>query len=263
MQNCICKIYLKNDEIGIGFLCKIPFNNNLLPALITNNNILNKIDINKYIKLNFNNEVKKIKIDKSRKIMYDKNKDIIIIEIKPNRDKIYNYLELDENDIYQNEKNIELESKKKEIYIIYYQNKEANVSNSLINKNKNYYCKIEEGSSYSPILSLKTFKVIGIHYSNYQIIKLYYGKLFKNLIDEFNKIKNEMNIIYKTDKEGEENIFGDEFVRNNKKNIELIINGNKSNLIEKYKLRKGENNIKIIINNKITNLEKMFYIVTH
>jgi len=45
-----------------------------------------------------------------------------------------------------------------------------------------------------------------------------------------------MNIIYRTDKEGDENIFGDEFVKNNKNNIELIINGNKSNLIEKCEL---------------------------
>ena len=41
--------------------------------------------------------------------------------------------------------------------------------------------------------------------------------------------------------------------------IKLIINGNKNDLIERYKLREGENNIKIIIKNKITNLENMFY----
>ena len=45
----------------------------------------------------------------------------------------------------------------------------------------------------------------------------------------------------------------------NKDNIELNINGNKSNLINKYKLKKGDNNIKIIIKNKITDLEYMFY----
>jgi len=48
-------------------------------------------------------------------------------------------------------------------------------------------------------------------------------------------------------------------VKNNKNNIELIINGNKNELISKYKLRKGENNIKIIIKNKISNLEDMLY----
>ena len=113
MENCICKIYLKNDKMGIGFLFKIPFHNKLLPVLITNNNIEN----NKIIKLIINNEEKEIKIDKSRKIFHDKNKDITIIEIKPNKDKIYNYLELDENDIYQNEKN--LKYKKRAIYIIF------------------------------------------------------------------------------------------------------------------------------------------------
>ena len=92
MENCFCKIYLKNDEIGIGFLCKFPFNNNILPVLIANNHILNSIYSNKYIKLKFNNEVKEIKIDNSRQkyIWHDKKIDITIIEIKPNKDKIYN-----------------------------------------------------------------------------------------------------------------------------------------------------------------------------
>ncbi len=27
MENCICKIYKKNDDIGIGFFCKIPYHN--------------------------------------------------------------------------------------------------------------------------------------------------------------------------------------------------------------------------------------------
>ena len=47
MENCICKIFLKKDEIGIGFLCKFPFNNNDLPVLITNNHIINNLENNK------------------------------------------------------------------------------------------------------------------------------------------------------------------------------------------------------------------------
>ena len=80
MENCIWKIYLKNDIIGIGFLCKIPFHYNLLPVLIIINNIFN--ENGKLIKLIINNEERDIKIDKSRKIYKDNN--IIIIEIKPN-----------------------------------------------------------------------------------------------------------------------------------------------------------------------------------
>ena len=44
-----------------------------------------------------------------------------------------------------------------------------------------------------------------------------------------------------------------------KKNIELKINGKKTNLIDKYKLKEGDNNITLIIKNKITNLSNMFY----
>ena len=65
MENCMCKIKLENGKKGIGFLCKIPFNNNLLPFLITNNYILNITDNNINIKLIFNNGVKKIKLDNS------------------------------------------------------------------------------------------------------------------------------------------------------------------------------------------------------
>ena len=104
MENCICKIYLDDGKKGTGFFCKIPFNNDLLPVLITNNHLLNENDIdnNKTIKLSINNEVKEIEIDNSRKRYSnsDKNIDITIIEIKPNKDGIDKYLELDEDDIY-------------------------------------------------------------------------------------------------------------------------------------------------------------------
>jgi len=236
MENSICKIYLKNDKIGIGFLCKIPFHNNLLPVLITNNNIFNEND--KIIKLIINNEEKEIKIDKSRKIYKDNN--IIIIEIRPNKDKIYDYLELDEYEIYS--ENIEYKS----IYIIYLYHEEISVSYDIRNE-------IIDNKEICPILSLKEFKIIGIY--NYKNI----NNSIKYIIDKFNNYKDEINIIYKTDEEGYENIFGDKFVENNKNNINLIINGNKNKLINRYKMRKGENNIKIIIKNKIRNLEYMFY----
>ena len=77
----------------------------------------------------------------------------------------------------------------------------------------------------------------------------------------FFKDKNKINLIYEKRKGSDytNNIFGEKFVENNKNNIELIINGKKSELIEKYELKEGENNIEIIIKNKIINLEYMFY----
>ena len=69
-----------------------------------------------------------------------------------------------------------------------------------------------------------------------------------------------INLIYEKNNndDSEEIIFGNKFVENNKNKIELIINNEKKNLIEKYKLKKGENKIQIIIKGEINNLEDMF-----
>ena len=76
-----------------------------------------------------------------------------------------------------------------------------------------------------------------------------------------NEIKDdkEINLIYKTEYKSKQKIFGKDFVKNNSINIELIINGNKSKLIEEYELKKGENNIKLIIKNNLTHIKYMFY----
>ena len=161
MENCICKINLENGKKGIGYLCKIDFHNNnknLLPVLITNNNILNEND--KILSLTINNELKKIIIDKSRKKYINIGKNIIIIEIKPNKDKIYDYLEFDEIYIYKNKEKLEYNNKL--IYIINYQNEEINVLYGLINDIIDNQ-EIEYGSI---ILSLETFKIIGIYVEN-------------------------------------------------------------------------------------------------
>ena len=73
------------------------------------------------------------------------------------------------------------------------------------------------------------------------------------------KYRNKINLINECDYDGYKNIFGKKFVENNKDNIELLINGIKSELIIKYKLKKGKNNIEIIIKNKINKFEYMFY----
>ena len=258
MENCICKIYSEIGSIGTGFFCKIPFYNNSLPVLITNYHVLNENDIkdNNTIKLSIYNEIKKIEIDNERKKYTDKRLDITIIEIRPNKDGINNYLEIDEKDIYA----------MKSIYILQYPKGELAVSYGLMeeikdNININYYCNTEEGSSGSPILSLENSKVIGVHCGRSLYPSFNKGLAIKHAVNLFNKYnnKNEINIIYETDEEGNKNIFGDKFVKNNKNNIELIINGNRNDLIKCYYLKRGVNKIKIIMKKKITNLEYMFY----
>ena len=91
--------------------------------------------------------------------------------------------------------------------------------------------------------------------------KIQINYINKNIKEDENNIsiyKNEIKVMYKTTEKGFEIIFGEKFVENNKNNIELIINGEKSKLIPKYELNEGENDITIIIKNKLTNLEFMF-----
>ena len=93
IQNQVCKILKDNGVKGTGFFCKIPYENNLLPVLITNNHVLNSKDINVTnnitISLNDNKEFKHIEIDNSRKLFTNEELDVTIIEIKANKDKIH------------------------------------------------------------------------------------------------------------------------------------------------------------------------------
>ena len=129
-------------------------------------------------------------------------------------------MEIDENDLEKKKKNIELEYKRKSIYILHYPKGKLNVSygiiNDIIDEKINHYCNTEEGSSGSPILSLKSFKIIGIHYGCSQNNKkLNIGTFIKYAINEFNnnynKYKNEINLIYIGNNE-KEIIFGKEFM---------------------------------------------------
>ena len=292
MENCICKIVKDDGGTGTGFFCIIPFpdKNNSLNVLITNNHVLNENDIknDKIIKLIIYNKEqhieKDIRIDSSRKkftiLKKEEGIDITFIEIKPNKDKINNFLEIDD-------KIIELECKRKSIYILHYPKEKRLVSYGLIrNINEgqqiNHYCYTEKGSSGSPILSLNNFKVIGVHYGASKN-KINFGTFIKNAIKEFNnKYKNEnenenknennkynqvaktIKIItkYKIGKEDKIRIFGDTFVKNNKSNFHMKINGKNYELNSFYKIKNEKENeifnIKLKQIKNVTNLSSMF-----
>ena len=87
------------------------------------------------------------------------------------------------------------------------------------------------------------------------IIKDIINKLILN-INQKVEYRKTINLIYKGWYSNK--LFGSVFVKNNKDNISLIINGKKSELIKEYNLQKGRNNIQMIINNQLTNFESMF-----
>ena len=259
MRHSICKIIKKKGEKGTGFFCFIPITDNkVLPVLITNNHILNEKDIknNETIKVTINNDndSRDIFIDESRKKFTSIELDITIIEIKPNQDKINekDFLNVDP-DINKSKNILETLYLKKSIYVLHYQKgNEIKVSYGLSDRIKDkeilHYCNTEEGSSGSPILSLDTFQVIGIHKGypkQSRTNKFNLGTLMKYAIKEFiekiyninininNNKNNEATIIYKLgDFDNEIKLFGETFVKNNKDKCVLIIDEKEHELCE-------------------------------
>ena len=194
MMNCICKIKLKGKS-GTGFFLQIPYENNLIKALLTNYHI---IDENYYYKnkeinilLNDEKEAKTIDLTKKRETYFNEEYDIAIIELKEN-DNISNYLELDDN-IFKTESKAFYEDKS--IYVLQYPGNNVLVSYGLltgINKfDIKHTCNTDNGSSGSPILNLNTFKVIGIHKEGSNIFNFNKGTLLKFPLNNFiNNIKN-------------------------------------------------------------------------
>ena len=97
---------------------------------------------------------------------------------------------------------------------------------------------------------------INILESKYDELKEIVYELDDNIKDKY---RDEINLIYYTEKEDNYNMFGENFVENNKDKIELNINGEKTNLMGVYKLRKGENNMKTKTKNKIVDSQHMFF----
>ena len=199
MINCICKIKTK-DSVGTGFFCKIQILNMIF--LMTNYHVLSEEYINENkeinILLNDDNEALIIDLNIERKKYFNEEYDITLIEIKE-KDKIKEYLELDDRIFKDNEK---IYYEEKSIYILQYLNgKNACVSYGILNKINNYdiihLCSTDNGSSGSPILNLENNKVIGIHKQGSINFNFNKGTLLKYPLNDFikNIKENKNNII--------------------------------------------------------------------
>ena len=191
MGKCVCFIDLKNGQ-GTGFFCNIPFNREkqYLPVLVTCNYIIDEkmLEENNIISISFfdKKEIRNIEC-KNRLIYTNREYDVTLIEIKPNIDKICNFLEIEENIFKEDKENIFI---KKPVYLLHYpQNKSSSVSFGIIKNiqsNKIHYnCWTFNGSGGGPILSMETFKVIGIHEGSSKIYQYKIGKFLDIPINEF------------------------------------------------------------------------------
>ena len=213
MKKCVCKIHAGGTK-GTGFFTKIPNNNNMLSVLITNNHVLGEEEIKdgKIIYISFNNETKfkNIIIDSNRKRYTNEILNVTIIEIKENIDNINDFLTLDNqileiHNLDPDEDNINYFSDKYEkesIYLLNYKDgKEIFTSYGLLlsitESEIKYKCNTDTGSSGSPILLLKSNKVIGVHYGSVKDNFFNFGTLILKLIFEFQRISNNILVIKK------------------------------------------------------------------
>ena len=195
LEKTICKIHKLDETKATGFLCKIPFPDQfrLLPALVTNNHVVNKQDLqlHKTIKITFGDqEIEKyIKLDESRLVYTNssENIDITIIQIKPKEDHLNDFLDVDENIFKTNYKEI---YQRNPVYTLQYpKGRESSHSEGIINNISHFSiehtCSVDFGSSGAPILKLSNFKVIGVHK---RLAKNNYneGIFMKFIVDEFN-----------------------------------------------------------------------------
>ena len=174
MNNSICLI----NEKSLGFFCNIIYRNKNIRCLITSYKVINELyKINdKNIQVKINEEIKTIEFGENNYI--DKLNDIIIIEIKENKDNKIKFLDLDEK-IYEkeNENNYYFEEsiytvyigQKQNIYVSYGVINYLNISEII------FSCNINSNSECSPIFNLSNNKIIGIYKKNqFIIIKEYY-----------------------------------------------------------------------------------------
>ena len=134
---------------------------------------------------------------------------------------------------------------------------EINDKNTLIqfNKDKNKNNNISSGKNKEELNDNKNINNIDFkkHTSNFQL-----NYIDHDVIEFENNNNQALTLKYFVRKKGNYNIFGKEFVQNNKEFIDLIINGKNNPLIDKYELTEGENSITMIMKDNLTNLSYMF-----
>ena len=263
--------------------------------MITNNHIINKEILNndKIIKLLLNDskENKTLEI-KDRKIYTSKKYDTTIIEINSEKDKIKNFLEIDQ-EIF--DKNINMFNKS--IYILQYHRnideQKAAVSYGILKNiedkyNIIHYCYTDQSSSGSPILNISNKRIIGIHSCIVKNNEQYYnrGILLKYPINEYlNDIKIEQNneirmelkirkkdvnksIYFLDNTDGQYYINGNKSINHhhdnlkelNESNVELFINNIKQKYTKYFKpLNEGIYKIRLQIYGNIKDISFMFF----
>ena len=189
MKNTICRIKI-GKNFGTGFFCFIRYKNKKIPVLVSNYHIIDEKIINygQTISVEIKNEKRNIYL-KDKKIYMNNFYDITIIEINPQIDLISNFLELDENIFFENNLN---NYRDLNVYLIQTSENDNFISYGKIKginneKERSLYhlCSTFHGSGGAPIMNLKNFKIIGIHFGYDKLNNINLGTFLKYPINEF------------------------------------------------------------------------------
>ena len=223
MIKCICKI--EGAKNGTGFFCKITYEDKLIPVLMTNYHIIDPDYYESKKNIIVSTKENRIVINiNENKILYSSpinEYDLIIIKLNESKNEQNQYLEIDSKIFSDNsEKAFEDES----IYILHYPNGgKSSISfgygfNQINNYEMKHLCNTENCSSGSPILSLSSGKILGIHrgcirkkdgilsnfgtFLKFPLNELNHNKIYNiiSIIDNENNkssAKNHKNINYK------------------------------------------------------------------
>ena len=289
IDTSIYKIKNINKKLGIGFFCYINYQQIKIPVLITSYQIINEQYLSNNHNIVVENNNINIQIEFGKTKYLNKDYDLTIIEIKNEKTKNINFINIDEDilkgGLYTNET----------IYVIHLnKQKKKCVSYGIVNDinkfSKIFFsCNVEpDFACGAPIFNLANNKLIGV----YKKFSRYFneGIFFKFIINEFTKEYrksrtetkfkknvdsfNEINILINVGKEevGKNIYFLDNYkykdekgdthnnlIELNESNTELFIDNKKENF-NKYFIPEEDKdyNIKIKFNINLTDCSYMF-----
>ena len=248
LNNNICKIFINNKEIGIGFLCIIPYPDKLspMPVIFIYSENIPKEDIitKKQINLKFNNNNKILPLNSiERKMFYYNDNNILILEIKKNENFNFNtFLEIDDSKFDNNEF----------IYLLS-NNFKGNYKKHKIKRVDNNKYIIEDNNDnnyiFSPVLKLSNNKILGIN-----IEKSNKFDFINNIIKEFKILeKKKENVIILTLEIDKSDINEKIYFLDNTDYIDTSAKHYHDNLKEL-----NESNVKLFINDEEYKYKKYF-----
>ena len=156
-----------------------------------------------------------------KKIYSSRKYDITTIEINPDLENIYNFLELDANVLREKYELGDLNQDNFQDVSFQYSlefGKRKGVSFGIIREipekqNFFHYCSTRNGASGSPVLNIENNKLIGIHIGGYKIGSSYFANLGLFLNYPIHDFNNDLNLIKKYENKDQINIIRRRFWR--------------------------------------------------